>query len=137
MSPSLPEPGELEFEYDGIKMFDLPAGIIIKDGRPFLGLFRRRSTFHTAPMANMGRELFVVVESDLKGLFSKSVHLLLKDSKNNAVKIQVPVSAIAPGFERATGEFLAWAKMCSPIIQPPGLDFVVVPKFFFAWNTNL
>lgn len=137
MRPLQPGPGEFAFEFDGIKIVDSPAGIIIKDGRPFLGLFQRRSMFHTAPMANIGQEVFVIVESDLKGFFSKSIHLLLKDSKNNAVKIQVPASAIAPGFERATGEFLAWAKFCSPIIQPPGLNFVTVPKFFFAWNTNL
>jgi len=137
MIPLQPGPGELAFEYDGVKMIDSAAGIIIKDGRPFLGLFQRRSMFHVAPMANNGQEVFVVVESDLKGFFSKSVHLLLKDSKNNAVKIQVPISAIAPGFERATGEFLAWAKMCSPIIQPAGCNFVTIPKCFFAWNTNL
>ena len=88
-------------------------------------------------MANLGQKVFVVVGSDLKGFFSKSINLLLKDSKNNEVKLQVPLSAIAPGFETATGEFLAWAKFSSPIIQPSGSNFVTIPKCFFAWNTSL
>jgi hypothetical protein len=132
MSPLQPDIGEFAFEYDGVKMIDTPAGIIIKDGRPFLGLFRRRSLFQVAPMANLGQKVFVVVGSDLKGFFSKSINLLLKDSKNNEVKLQVPLSAIAPGFETATGEFLAWAKFSSP-----GSNFVTIPKCFFAWNTSL
>jgi hypothetical protein len=54
MEQLTPEAGEFMFEHDGVKMIDTPMGIFLKDGKPFVGLFKRRSLFHAAPMATMG-----------------------------------------------------------------------------------
>ena len=91
-----------------------------------------------APMAmTPAGDVYAVIESDVKGFFTRTAHLTLKDGKNNTVKLKLPLASVMRGFEETAGWFLEWAKMCSPIIQPPGVNFVALPKWFFARNTSL
>jgi hypothetical protein len=61
-------------------------------------------------------DVFAVIKSDVKGFFTPTAHLTLKDGKNNTMKLKLPLASLMRGFEETTAKFLAWAKFCSPTI---------------------
>jgi hypothetical protein len=85
----------------------------------------------------LGQAACPVIGSDVKGFFTRTAHLTLKDGNKNIMKLKLPLASVMRGFEETAGWFLVWAKMCSPTIQPPGVNFVALPKWFFVRNTSL
>jgi len=121
------------FEDTGVKLTDSVKAIFLHDGKPMLGLFIRHSTMSTAPMAvSSSGNISLIVECDIKGIFQKTVHLILQDKDGKRQSLRIPLTSLAQGFDDTAVKFLAWAHVASPVLQTMG-----VPSYMFARNIEL